>query len=144
MPRRLAPRSPNQRLTNITTVRLPQDLGSVEELRLELDDMTAVLNGHEEPDLALGELTLLEVATAFYGRAMEIKMILHRGEITGEVLKSSSAAKFRTRELAAFENLAKEKIRLGRARLAWAQADMQPDLGDVLFGEDDDDEDEDE
>lgn len=138
MPRRLAPRSPNHKLTNITTVRLPSDLGSVEELRLELDDMTAVLNGHEEPDLALGELTLLEVATAYYGRAMEIKMILHRGEITGEVLRNSSAAKFRTRELAAFEELAKEKIRLGRYRVSWASSDMQPDLGDVLFGLDDD------
>lgn len=133
------PRHHNNKLSNITTVKLPQELGSVEELRMELDYMVDVLNGHDDSHgLELGELTLLELATAFYGRAMEIKMVLQRGEVTGEVLKNSAVAKFRTRELSAFEELCKEKIRLGRYRVSWASNDMEPDLADVLFGEDED------
>jgi hypothetical protein len=126
---------------SITTVRLPQGMPPIEELRLEIDDMVDVLNGHEEPDIALGELTLLEVSTAYLGRALEWQGILHRAEITGDVLKSSPAYLFRTRELASFIDLCKAKVALGQRRVTWAQNDMTPSLADFFGWNDDDDED---
>lgn len=124
---------------NITTIKVPAGLVGLDELRQEIDDMTDVLNGHEEPDIDLGELTLLEVGTAYLARAYELQGIIHRSEIMGEVVKNSAFNLFRTRELQSFIDLAKAKVALGQRRVTWAQNEMQPDLGSVL-GYDDEDE----
>ena len=108
-------------------------------VKITFDDMVDVLNGHELADLELGELTLLELATAYFGRACEVEMILHRGEADGSVLRNSSAYRFRTGELRDFKELCKAKMKLGQTRVYWAQQDMEPNLANVLgFGDDDD------
>lgn len=124
---------------NITTTHVAEGLPEMDELQQEFDDMVDVLNGHELADLELGELTLLELATAYFGRACEVEMILHRGEADGSVLRNSSAYRFRTGELRDFKELCKAKMKLGQTRVYWAQQDMEPNLANVLgFGDDDD------
>lgn len=78
--------------------------------------MTDVLLGREDPPVD-GVLSLMEVADAYYARAMELTMLIQQMEREGTVLKGSSHYKFRTGELRTFSEMAKRAADLGSRRL---------------------------
>ena len=82
----------------------------------ELADMTDVLLGREDPPVD-GVLSLMEVADAYFARAMELTMLIQQMEREGTVLKGSSHYKFRTGELRTFAEMAKRAADLGSRRL---------------------------
>lgn len=91
--------------------------------------MLDVLQGRDEPPIDNGEMTLHEVASGYYARAMEIQMLLHRAEQDGTVLRSSRAYKFRTGELRDFIDIAKNACELGSRRVTWAQISQEARYG---------------
>jgi hypothetical protein len=95
------------------------------ELRAELDEMTDVLMGRTPPPTDVGTATLMEVASAYYTRALEITGIIQRLEATGAVItKTSAHYKFRTGELRTFTELAKAATELGSRRISAIQLEF--------------------
>jgi hypothetical protein len=105
----------------VRAVPLGYGVPGLTELREELQDMVDVLLGREHPPIESGTLTLMEVADAYYARAMEITMLLHEKESEGTVMKGSSYYKFRTGELRDFAEMAKAAAELGSRRLTSEQ-----------------------
>lgn len=100
-------------------------LSTVEEMSAELLGYTHVLLGRVDPPIENGVMTLMEVANAYYSRALEIQMRLHEGERLGEVHRGSDLYRFRTGELRDFIELAKGAQDLGSRRLTAAQLEYQ-------------------
>lgn len=101
----------------LRAVPLGQGVPELADLVAELDDMTAVLLGREEPPIDAGHLTLMEVADSYYARAAEITMLLQREEREGQITRGSGHYKFRTGELRTFMEMAKRAADLGSRRL---------------------------
>ena len=70
--------------------------------------------------ISVGINTLYEVAVAYYSRAKEIEMGIKEMENKNHIQKNSPLYKFRTGELSAFLDLAKEQTRLGSRRITVA------------------------
>ena len=96
-------------------------LPSVEELKAELDGYWDVLLGREEPPIMSPYLSLAEVATAYFARALEISYLIHCAEREGEVKRGSEYYKFRTGEVRDFVDMAKRVSELGSRRLTQEQ-----------------------
>ena len=71
----------------LRAVPLGEGLPDLERMRSEIDDMTAVLMGREDPPVEAGIMSLLEVADAYYARAAELTMLLQRAEQEGHILR---------------------------------------------------------
>lgn len=85
----------------------------------------AVLLGHVSPPIDRGVMTLQEVADAYYARAAEITIELHRMESDGHVKRGDHLYKFRTGELRTFMDVAKRASELGSRRLTYEQVMLE-------------------
>jgi hypothetical protein len=101
----------------LRAVPLGDGLPSLTTLVGELQDMTDVLLGREEPPINAGNITLMEVADAYFARASEITQLLQKAEREGQVTKGSAHYKFRTGELRTFLEMARRAADLGSRRL---------------------------
>jgi len=97
------------------------DLGEWQD---ELDHMTNVLLGREDPPIDMGVMTLMEVASAYHARASEMTMQIQRREVAGSVTKGGGEYRFRTGELRTFLELAKQSMELGSRRVTQARMEM--------------------
>lgn len=109
--------SRKNRHRSLNPVPVGDSLLPVGELQDELDYMKDVLLGREEPPVDLGQISDMEIASAFFGRAMEIQSLLHRAEMDGDVARNSRAYKFRTGELRDFIDLAKNRYDMFKSRM---------------------------
>ena len=109
----------------LRAVPLGNGVPSISSMIAELQDMTDVLLGREEPPIDAGHLTLYEMADAYYARAAELTMLLQQAEREGTVLKGSSHYKFRTGELRTFLEMAKRAADLGSRRLTYESLRME-------------------
>lgn len=104
-----------QRLTSVEVV---EGLLPVEELSDELFGYVDILIGREDAPVSSPYLALMEVATAYYARALELDMLIHEKERIGEVKRGGSYYRFRTGELRSFIDLSKRCCELGSRRLS--------------------------
>jgi hypothetical protein len=107
-----------QRLMDIE---LEIGLPPVADLQNEIQHMTNVILGRLDSPIASPYLALAEVATAYYCRAQEIDMLIHRAEREGAAMKGSPLYHFRTGELRSFIELSKRASELGSRRLTQEQ-----------------------
>jgi hypothetical protein len=77
-------------------------LDPVEDLWTEIQHYMNVLLGRVESPVDSPYLSMMEVATAYYARAMEIDAIIHAAEREGAIMRGSPLYKFRTGELRSF------------------------------------------
>lgn len=120
---------------SVTMFPLPSGLVSLDDLKAEIDTMTEVLMGRKPPPVEAGIMTMLEVASTYLGRALEIQLYLLRGEQEGQIIPKSPAYKFRTGELRTFVELVKSKAELGSRRVTALQLD--PELASIYDQEHD-------
>jgi RNAse (barnase) inhibitor barstar len=106
---------------HLSAIPVGYGLPHVEDLEKELDQMVDVLLGRVESPIDSPYLALQEVATAYFARAQEIDMLIHRAEHEGIALRGSAHYKFRTGELRAFIDLARRCAELGSRRLSQEQ-----------------------
>lgn len=100
-------------------------LPPVPNLMAELLDMTDVLLGRVEPPINSGISTLMEVADAYYARALEMRMLIMQAERDGQVRRGSALYRFRTGELSAFLDMAKSATTLGSRRVTVRQMTIE-------------------
>lgn len=93
-------------------------LDPVDDLWAEIQHYMNVLLGREDSPISSPYLSMMEVATAYYARAMEIDAIIHAAEREGAVMRGSPLYRFRTGELRSFIDLSKRCVELGSRRLA--------------------------
>ena len=84
----------------------------------EIEGYWDVLLGRVEPPINVGTMTLMEVASTYHARALELTHDILRAEREGAVMKGSSHYKFRTGELRTFVDAAKATAELGSRRLS--------------------------
>jgi len=101
----------------LTDVPLGTGLPSVDQLRDELLGYADVLLGRVVPPVDSPYLDLMEVASAYYARALEIEMLIHAAELDRKVIRGAPHYKFRTGQLRAFTEMAKKMADLGSRRL---------------------------
>lgn len=99
------------------------------DIQREIDEYLEVLMGHQEPPIRNGVMTMMEVANAYYARAMELTILIHRGESDGIITKTHPYYKLRNGELRKFAELAKSCVELGSRRLTASQIEYQATLG---------------
>jgi hypothetical protein len=102
-------------------IELEIGLPNVNDLSDEIQHMTNVILGRLESPLESPYLALAEVATAYYCRAQEIDMLIHKGNREGVIMNGSPLDLFRVRELRAFIEIAKKAAELGSRRLTQEQ-----------------------
>ena len=101
----------------LTDVPVGEGLPSVEELQDELIEYTEILLGRADPPVDSPYLDLMEVATAFHARALEIDMLIHWEEQQRRVILGAPHYKFRTGQLRSFIEMTKKLADLGSRRL---------------------------
>lgn len=101
----------------LTEVPVGAGLPDVDDLRDELLEYADILLGRVEPPVDSPYLDLMEVATAYYARALEIEMLIHAAELDRKVIRGAPHYKFRTGQLRAFTEMAKKMADLGSRRL---------------------------
>lgn len=104
--------------TRTTEVPVGVDLPDVDELMTELLHYTDVLLGREVPPVDSPYLALMEIASAYYARALEIDMRIHYEEQQMRVVRGSPHYRFRTGQLRSFIDMAKKMADLGSRRLS--------------------------
>jgi hypothetical protein len=97
-------------------------------MREEIQDMTDVLMGREDPPVDAGYLTLMETADAYFARASELTMKILEAETEGNAPKGGSLYKFRTGELRTFMEMCKRASDLGSRRLTDQQMKQEAAL----------------
>ena len=102
---------------------LPAGMGTLERCREELNEYTDILLGRKPPPFESGVSTLMEVATAAMGRALEMQARIQRGETNGTIKRGSRWYKFRTGELRTFIELAEGAVELGSRRITAARVE---------------------
>lgn len=126
---RSAPESEERALPqgSLRAFKLGEGLPNLTMLQEELADMTDVLMGRVAPPVRLRDrtLALMEVADAYYSRASEIKMLIHRLEREGKVVRGTPLYQFRTGELATFLEMSKRAADLGSRRLTDEQLEFE-------------------
>lgn len=120
-------RAPQQMERNSTLrhIQPPEGLGEVDALAAEIESYADVLLGRCEPPIDAGVASLMECADAFYARACEIDMLIHKGERDFTIGKGSPHYKFRTGELRSFLELSKRAAEMGSRRITVALAAIQ-------------------
>lgn len=113
--------------TEVRTIPIGERAISTSSLSEEIQDYVDVLLGRTVPPENFGELTLAELASAYYGRAKEIEMYILRAEREGVVKRGQPYYKFRTGELRSFIELAANAFEMGSRRMSAAkmQAEME-------------------
>jgi hypothetical protein len=110
----------------IRKVRIRAGLPKLSDLVAEIEEMVDVLLGRTPPPLrGRGLLTLLEVATAYKARALEIQLLLHEAERAGRVARGSQLYRFRTGELRDFLDIATGAQELGSRRITARQVELE-------------------
>lgn len=104
---------------------IPEVTRSLKAMRRELDEMRDVLMGREDPPVDMGVITLMEVASAYHARALEMQMLIHRAEAHGNVSRGDPVYRFRTGELRDFLDLAKGATELGSRRVTNARTEFE-------------------
>lgn len=96
-------------------------------LRAEIDEMRDVLMGRMPPPINVGVGTLMEVASAYFARALEIQQELQEKENDNIVARGDHLYKFRTGELRSFLDIAKNAVEMGSRRITMMslEADMK-------------------
>lgn len=118
IPKAVHPTALAQYSSRLTPVVLPAGLPEdVNELYDELEHYCDVLLGREDSPVQSPYLELAEVATAYYARACEIDMLIHRAEKEGSVIRGTEFYKFRTGALRSFIEMSKKMADLGSRRL---------------------------
>jgi hypothetical protein len=102
-------------------IELEMGLPAVGDLSDEIQHMTNVILGRLDSPLDSPYLALAEVATAYYCRAQEIDMLIHKAHREGIIMNGSPLDLFRVRELRAFIELSKKAADLGSRRLTQEQ-----------------------
>lgn len=105
----------------LTSALVGMGLGDVTELSDELQGYTDELLGRKPASLDSPYLQMMEISVAYYARAQEIDMQIHRAEREGLVKRGSPLYQFRTGELRAFIELSKRCAELGSRRLSQEQ-----------------------
>lgn len=124
MPRKKIPTrkgAPVQKKGVVRHFTLGEGMETLRELREELDEMKAVLLGHEPPPIDNKIMTLMEVADAYYARAKDMEGMIHRMETDGVVVRGAKLYRFRTGELRSFLEMAKSAVELGSRRVTAAK-----------------------
>jgi hypothetical protein len=98
-----------------------EGLPPVAQLWEEIQEYMDILMGRIEPPIDSPYLQLMEVATAYYARALEIDALIHHEEREMRVLRGSEYYRFRTGELRSFIELSKRSADLGSRRLTQEQ-----------------------
>ena len=119
----------------LTDVPLGLGLPGVEELQDELLGYTDVLLGREVPPVDSPYLSLMEIASAYHARALEIEMLIHNEEQHRRVVRGSPHYKFRTGQLRSFIEMSKRLADLGSRRLTQETLlnDQRYDAGDGAY-----------
>lgn len=107
--------------TRLMGVPVGEGAVDVDELWHELEGYMDILLGREDPPVESPYLGLMECATAYYARALEIDAIIHHMEREGTVFRGHALYKFRTGSLRSFIELAKRCAELGSRRLSQEQ-----------------------
>lgn len=102
----------------LTEVGLGLGLPPIDDLYDELLGYTDVLLGRVDPEVDSPYLSLMEIASAYYARAMEIEMLIHTEEHAHRVVRGSPYYKFRTGQLRSFIEMARKMADLGSRRLS--------------------------
>jgi hypothetical protein len=92
-------------------------LPDIDDLYDELLHYTDVLLGRADPEISSPYLALMEIASAYYARALEVEMQIHMLEQQNKVVRGSPLYKFRTGQLRSFIEMAKRMADLGSRRL---------------------------
>ena len=111
-------------LENIA-VPVPAGINDIESMRQEIQSYTDILLNRQPMPINIGINTLYEVAVAYFSRAKEIERNIKEMENKGLITKGSTLVKFRTGELKAFIDIAKEQTRLGSRRITVASMILQ-------------------
>lgn len=116
----------------LTEVPVGDGLLDVDDLYDELIYYTDILLGREQPPVESPYLSLCEVATAYYARALEMDMMIHNEERKRNVIRGHPLYQFRTGSLRAFIDMSKRMADLGSRRLTQEQllADQRYDSGE--------------
>ena len=109
---------------SIRDIQVGMGLDEVDDLKAEIEGYWDVLLGRTPPPIEAGDLTLMEIANAYYSRAMEIHALIHQAEREGGVFKGSQYYRFRTGELRDFIEVAKRAQDLGSRRLTQARLEF--------------------
>lgn len=107
--------------TKLTNVPVEYGLPPLHKLHDEIDNMIDILLGRSRSPVESPYLALMEVATAYFARAQELDVLIHRAEEEGAVLRGTEYYKFRTGELRAFIELSRKCADLGSRRLSQEQ-----------------------
>jgi hypothetical protein len=118
-------RRPQSIAQTVRDIQVGYGLSDVDELAGEIKEYWDVLLGRSAPPGDFGELTLAEIANAYYTRAMEIDALIHEAERDGGVFRGSQLYRFRTGELRDFIEAAKRAQELGSRRLTQAQLEFE-------------------
>ena len=113
-----------QQLENLV-VTVPSSINDLETIRTEIKNYIDVLLHREPLPVNVGVNSLYEVAVAYYSRGKEIELNIKEMENKGHINRNSPLSKFRTGELAAFLDMAKEQCRLGSRRITVASMILQ-------------------
>lgn len=116
----------------MTDVPLNEGLRDVEDLQEELLEYANVLLGRVDPPIDSPYLSMMELATAYHARALEIEMMIHWEEQQHRVIRGHPLYKFRTGQLRSFIELSKKMADLGSRRLTQEQmlTEMRYDSGE--------------
>ena len=104
-------------VSHLSPMNLPAGMPPLEQCRKELADYADYLLGRKAPPFDAGVSTLMEVASASLGRALEMQSRIQRGETDGTIAKGSQWYKFRTGELRTFIELSKNFVEMGSRRI---------------------------
>lgn len=118
-------RAPQSHNTTLRHIQPPAGLGDVNDLAAEIESYADILLGRTEPPIEAGVASLMECADAFYARACEIDMLIHKGERDFTIGRGSPLYKFRTGELRSFLDLSKRAAEMGSRRITVAMAAIQ-------------------
>lgn len=103
--------------TRTTEVPVGLGLPDVEDLQDEILGYLDVLLGRVAPPIDSPYLALMELASAYYARALEIDARIHWEEQQMRVVRGSPHYRFRTGQLRSFIEAAKKMADLGSRRL---------------------------
>jgi len=106
-------------------VPVPNGINDIDSMRTEIKNYTDILLNRLPMPINIGINTLYEVAVAYFSRAKELEMNIKEMENKGLINKTSPLYKFRTGELSAFIDIAKEQTRLGSRRITVASMILQ-------------------
>jgi hypothetical protein len=117
-----------QRRSRIRTFKLGEGLPSPTKIRDELEQMRAVLLGHDDPPVTLGTITLMEVAEGYFSRACDLEQQILRAHAEGRIVKRRDGTgkmvdpynQLRTQEIRSFKEMAKSATELGSRRITAA------------------------